>query len=346
MLVRSRASLPVLALLVAALAAPLAAAQSASDDFNRPDSTNMGPDWIEDYGDTAIKNQSGVGASGPFTKGFMHHASFVGDYAVSRQSVDFTATGVLDNVVLLAGLDPNTWGCVSVKLQDNDGDKLMDRLFFEGAFNAGSWGGGVPVKYDLATPTASGRLTVYFDNGGDTVVCEIANAASGQTEVASASGILSFTFPITGKSFGIGHSGAPLFDDWTVELEVGAYGAGCPGSGGFVPALKALGAASAGAPLSLAIDQGPGGASGLLFFGLNQAQVPMGFGCNLLVSPLLPVMVPLTLGGSGPGAGSISFGGTVPLSASGVTFTLQAFFADPGVPAGFTNTNGLEIAVP
>jgi len=43
--------------------AQAASAQSVSDDFNRPDSTNMGPDWSEQNGDPKIVSNHGVGAS-------------------------------------------------------------------------------------------------------------------------------------------------------------------------------------------------------------------------------------------------------------------------------------------
>lgn len=339
-----------LPLLAALATGPTALAQAtASDDFNRPDSTNMGPDWVEVYGNTAISGNAGVGASGPFSKGWMHHSSFQGNYVDSVQSMDFQASGVLSNVVLLAGLDPNTWGCVSLKLQDNDGDGLMDRVFFESAFNAGNWGTvGSPVKYDLMTPTASGRLTLKFTDNGDTAVCEIENAASGQTETTSASGILTFPFPLTGDDFGIGHSGSPSFDNWSVSIDTTQYGQGCAGSGGIVPTFTALNPAIAGQALNLSIADAVGGGSAIVFLGLGQASLPVGpIACNLLVSPApLLVQTPaIPMGGVGPGAGAVQFGGALPGTTSGLIFNMQAFVIDGGAPAGFCATNGLEFDV-
>lgn len=336
---------------VAALAVvpSLVAQTSASDDFNRPNSTNMGPDWVEVYGNTAISNNQGVGASGAFSKGWMHHSSFQGNYADSVQTIDFQAVGVLSNVVLLAGLDPNTWGCVSLKLQDNNGNGLMDRVFFESAFNAGNWGTvGSPVKYDLLTETASGRLTLRFTDNGDTAVCEIENAASGQTEMTTASGILTFPFPLTGSDFGIGHSGDPLFDNWSVSVDTTQYGAGCAGSGGFVPSFTALNPAVAGQGLGLQIADGIGGGSAILMMGIGQASLPIGpVGCTLLVSPT-PILVQtpaIPMGGVGPGNGSVQIAGLLPLSMSGITFNIQAFVIDAGAPLGFAASNGLEFLV-
>jgi hypothetical protein len=317
-----------------------------SDDFNRPNSSNMGPNWIEALGNTVIQNNKGKGASGAFTQGWMYHASFTGNYADSSCAVDFQASGIGENVVLMAGLDPNTWGCISVKIQDNTGDGLFDRVFFEQAFNAGSWGSGVPVKYDLVTPTASGRMTVSFDNDGDVVVCTIQNNASSQIETCSASGILGFAFPITGTAFGIGHSGGPFFDNWTADTYKPAYGAGCPGSGGFVPALDAPLKPIGGAPFDLEATHGLGGAPCFFFFGLGQTSTPIGLsGCSLLIAPLLAPSFTVPLSGSGAGNGSILLNGTMPVVPVGTTFTMQTFIADPGVPHGFCASNALLLVV-
>ncbi len=335
---------PVRSTLVLVLAlAPAALGAGVSDNFDRPNGTNMGPDWFEGYGDTGIENNQGKGLSGAFTKGWMSHTSFTGAYVDSVSTVDFQATGIAQAIVLLAGFDSNTWGGVSAKLQDNDGDGLLDRLFFEQAFNAGSWGAGSPVIHDLAVPTASGSLTLSFTNGGDTAVVEIGNDASGQTETASASGILSFAFPITGTEFGVGHVGPILFDDWSVDIDLASYGAGCPGTGGFVPVLSTPSTPAAGGPLTIVIEDGLGGATALLLFGTAKANLPIGGGgCALLIAPVLPPQVFLPLGGVGPGNGTVTLPGVLPASTSGFTFTMQAFVADVGTPDGFAAANGLR----
>ncbi len=336
-----------LATLVAlALAHPAAFAIGASDDFERPNGTNMGPDWLEIDGNTAIENGMGKGSSGAFNLGWMHHASFVGAFQDSVQSVDFQVTSTGQAIVLLSGVNPNTWGGISVKIQDNDGDSLLDRLFFEQAFNAGSWGAGAPIFFDLAAPTASGRMTVHFANGGDTVVCDIQNDASGLTESYSASGITSFAFPIDGTNFGIGHRGAVLFDNWQVDIDVASYGAGCPGSGGFVPVLSTPSNPTAGQSITINVADGVGGAPCLFLFGLTKAQVPFGYGgCELLLGSVLAPTITVPLGGVGPGNGVVTLTGTLPVNTSGVTATMQAFVGDAGAPDGFTATNGLELVI-
>ena len=123
-----------------------------------------------------------------------------------------------------------------------------------------------------------------------------------------------------------------------------AYGAGCPGSGGFVPALDLTGCPRSEGSVTLSITGGLGGATSLLFLGIGQTSQPVGGGCLLLVNPL-PAVGVLPLGGSGAGNGSISVPATIPMIASLATIDLQAFVLDGGVPIGFANTNGLEVPI-
>jgi probable HAF family extracellular repeat protein len=206
------------------LLAPVALAQnSASDDFNRPDGTNMGSDWSEEEGNTVIENNMAKGSSGMWMLGWMYHTGFSGPYADSTTSIEFTANQGSENVFLVAGLNPLTWGGVSAKIQDNDMDGMFDRVFFESAINAGNWGSlGVPVWYDLDTPTLTGKMTLTFKDAGDTAVLEIDNDASGLTETYEATGILGFTYPIDGEHFGVGHYNFPYMDNWSASIDVPA----------------------------------------------------------------------------------------------------------------------------
>jgi hypothetical protein len=124
------------------------------------------------------------------------------------------------------------------------------------------------------------------------------------------------------------------------------YGTGCPGSFSIVPALTgpACGAVP-GTQVMLQIANGLGGSTSLLFFGLSEAAIPMGGGCLLNVTPVLPAVLPIPLGGSGAGNGSATLIGTFPASTAGLLFTMQAFVADPNVPMGFSNTAGLRVKV-
>jgi hypothetical protein len=124
------------------------------------------------------------------------------------------------------------------------------------------------------------------------------------------------------------------------------YGSGCPGSGGFVPHLALSGCPEPNDLVSFSVTNGLGGSTALLLFGLNQAAVPIGGGCSLNVSPVLPVVLVLPLFGSGPGNGSISFDAVLPGDAPAVTVTMQVFVIDAGNPIGGAGTNGVEVVVP
>jgi WD40 repeat protein len=123
-----------------------------------------------------------------------------------------------------------------------------------------------------------------------------------------------------------------------------AYGAGCAGSGGFVPALDVSGCATAGGAITVSIDGGLGGASAFLLLGLGQGSAPLK-GCTLLVSPLLPPLLPLALPGSGAGNGALSLPALLPTSLPDMSFTLQAWIQDAGAPKGWASTNGVQLDV-
>ena len=123
------------------------------------------------------------------------------------------------------------------------------------------------------------------------------------------------------------------------------YGAGCAGTGGFVPSLDVTGCAAPGGSIILAIDHALGGASALLFLGGAQGSFPVGGGCSLLLAPS-PVVVSLPLGGSGPGNGNVAVPATVPAYSGPLDLYLQAFVVDVTAPFGFSATQGLQVGLP
>lgn len=125
-----------------------------------------------------------------------------------------------------------------------------------------------------------------------------------------------------------------------------AYGAGCPGTGGFIPALSVLNCPAAGGPISVLLDQALGGSSALLLIGLGQGQIAVGQGCSVLVSPILPAILTLPLGGGGAGNGTVLLNGVIPPAAAGLTFTLQTAVIDGGTILGAAFSNGVQIDVP
>lgn len=131
--------------------------------------------------------------------------------------------------------------------------------------------------------------------------------------------------------------------------EITSYGAGCAGSGGFTPTLSMTGGACpvVGESVTVRIEKGLGGVSAFLFFGTQQASIPMGLGCSLNVWPLFPVLLgPLPLTPIGAGKGSIALTGDAPPAAAGIAITMQAFVDDYFTPIGFSNTNAIRLHLP
>jgi len=123
------------------------------------------------------------------------------------------------------------------------------------------------------------------------------------------------------------------------------YGSGSAGSGGFVPTLGGEGCPVAGGSVALDISAGAGGAPGLLLLGTGSGTAPFK-GCLLQNLPLLPVSLPLLLGGSGAGAGATTLSATLPAMLPSVTLRLQAAFADGGAASGVSVSNPLIMKTP
>jgi len=126
------------------------------------------------------------------------------------------------------------------------------------------------------------------------------------------------------------------------------YGAGCPGSGGFVPAFSMSGCPSTGYDLVFEFSGGLGNSFASVFLGLGEGNLPLGGGCSLLVNPLLPgIISPLPLFGVGAGNGELTLPVTVPQAVPAILLpvTMQALVADPGAPSGtgFSATNGVKL---
>lgn len=118
------------------------------------------------------------------------------------------------------------------------------------------------------------------------------------------------------------------------------YGAGCPGPTASTPALVLNGCAAAGCPVAMSITDGPPSSAAWLVFGVGPAALPIGGGCTLNVTPLLPVFVgPLPLDVEG----NVTLAATLPVAPSGTTLTMQAFFP---IGVGLAASNGAELTTP
>lgn len=180
-------------------------------------------------------------------------------------------------------------------------------------------------------------LTLRTDNDKMYTVDWAGGQAMGLYEVNLTNASVTFVGTMAG-GFQIEGIAAPLTNN--------QLGQGCAGSGGFVPKLSSTPSnPPAGTQLNLAIDEGLGGASALLFFGAGSTQIPMGGACSLNIAPLFPLMLQLPLSSTGPGNGHATIAGVVPIGAAGASFALQVFVVDPNVPKGFSNTNGVLISV-
>ncbi len=123
-----------------------------------------------------------------------------------------------------------------------------------------------------------------------------------------------------------------------------SYGAGCAGSGGFVPLLSGGGCPAAGQNASFGLSGGLGGAPAFLFLGTSTAFLPLAGDCTFLLAPLQPPAAVIPLSGAGPGAGAFALDIPVPAATPpGSKAALQVFVADPGVPQGYAASNALHV---
>ncbi|MFG0316273.1 MAG: FG-GAP-like repeat-containing protein [Planctomycetota bacterium JB042] len=130
-----------------------------------------------------------------------------------------------------------------------------------------------------------------------------------------------------------------------VPFLVHAYGAGCPGAGGFVPALDVDLCPIPGGVARLRLVDAAGGAPALVLVGSAAAALPLGGGCSLLLQPVL-FLLPVTLGGAGAGAGSLLVDVPLPPGIAPGQLFLQAFVLDPASPVGTSSSNGISVTVP
>jgi hypothetical protein len=186
--------------------APAAQAYSCgalADNFNRADSTDLGPNWTEQAGNLSI---AGNQATQPgVTEGLM---TFNGTPSASQACVDVTGPAS-DNqyagfVLNYATVSDNRF----VKVQDNSGDGTYDRVFAYVGNNSGAQ----MVNTAITTPFTSARL--HISEAGGVVTLDID---------ADNDGLVDQAIPIdfgsaaaTGTRIGlVAYSGARL-DNFTV----------------------------------------------------------------------------------------------------------------------------------
>ncbi len=302
---------------VFASSAPGAGARAgASDDFNRANSTNMGPDWVEHAGDLVIDNQLG---RGDLSSGwsYMLHNSASGNPADETMWVDLAPpTGSSGpHVALICGAATGSTSWFYTKIQDNDGNGLYDRIFFYQAGNGSGWG--TSYYQDLSPQVASARVSMYFTNAGDTMNVDIDEDFDGVVDQHFENyGALAVAY--AGTSYGIGAWAMGAFDNWSV------------GPAG--PALEVRNLV-AGATATIAVTNATPGTPvrhGFSVFGGGPVSTPYG---DLLLTPPyteLPAMV-------ADAAGAASYTGSVPVGTTGVLIWFHAMDM-----ASLTFTNGVS----
>lgn len=118
------------------------------------------------------------------------------------------------------------------------------------------------------------------------------------------------------------------------------YGSGCVGFGNRIPRIDVSGCVKANGTVNFTLDKGKPNSLALLVFGLAQSATPIGGGCFLNVTPMLPPVVgPFPLDSDG----EIAFSALLPGTVVPGTVTMQGIVADATTPIGFTTTNGLQL---
>ena len=205
------------AALLAGLSSTASAQMLVQDDFNLPDGTFVGVNWVEANNNLEIASQKVRGAVAFASDTWMYHAGFAQPHATSKAIIDFGATpgDTFFGAGVVIGLDHNTWGGTAVRVTDNDLDGLFDRVFFMAAINAGAWyTQSTPIWYDLPTPVDAGQLTVWAEPADDMVVARIEDANGNLIGTYTAAGIAASPFAPTGTDVGIWISSRATADNF------------------------------------------------------------------------------------------------------------------------------------
>lgn len=334
---------------------------SWSDDFNRPNAPTLGSDWTDINGSFGINNNRGFAANAAHFITVHNTASI--SYAQAVCEIDCLANQQpppLHYVGLAIGFQ-SSWESVFIKLQDNNGDGLYDRIFFWRAVNAGaSWN--APSNFDLAVPTSSARLRVYFTGNGDVAHAEIDRDFDGSfDEHFSLAGILASTMNI-GSQVAVVTYGAPAFDNFCVSTPTtAAYCTSSTTTSGCSPALAWNGVPSASATsgFDVTCPSVEGQKSGLIFYGVTgTVAFPWAAGSTSFLcvkSPTQRTPLQSTGGSSGACNGALSvdllawFAGNPgalgqPIHA-GQQLYAQAWFRDPPAPKTTNLSNALQVTL-
>jgi hypothetical protein len=353
-----------------ALVAGLALAQPAlsqtgspwTDDFNRPNGP-IGGNWTAVNAPFSINNNRGTCNAG--TDAWIRHTLATGEYLDMEVAIDFLpkVTGSSFIYVGFAVGLLSSWESIFVKLQDNNADGFYDRLFFEPAINAGT-GWTSAYFFDLATPTASGRMKLHFSNDGDVAIVDIDNNFDGVIDESfQSSGILAANLNL-GSDVAVCCFGSPAFDNFYCrDVSLTAITSYCTAgttTHGCLPSISGTGTpdANAGSGFTISIANVEGQKSGILFYGITGTQAtPWGLGSSFIcVKAPTQRMGTQTSGGTLNGCdGSLSIDWNTFITANptslgcpysgGETVWAQGWFRDPPSPKTTNLSNALQFSV-
>lgn len=355
------------AALVGSICLPLAAAmpqaQSWTDDFNRPNGA-LGGDWTMQNGTFLISNNTAYSTGGDHH--WALHNLAAASYANQRVSVDFLprVQGPAPFYVGLALGALPSWESIFIKVQDNNGDSLYDRVFFWSAINAGaSWAS--PSNFNLAVPTASGRMTCYFTGNGDVANLDIDRDFNGTVdEHFELAGLLAANLNL-GAGVGLVSFGSPAMDNFeALDISASPPTPFCTSStttNGCSPSMTASGSPSASATsgFNLLCSNVEGSKAGLVFYSISgEFPQPWAAGSTSFLCVKTPTQrTPATTTGGTAGqcngALALDFAAFMtanpgalgqPISA-GQTFHAQTWFRDPPAPKTTNLSNGLRFTL-
>jgi hypothetical protein len=124
------------------------------------------------------------------------------------------------------------------------------------------------------------------------------------------------------------------------------YGTGLAGAGGLVARLRATGCGAIGLAVTLGVDRGLGGASGVLVVGASAIALPL-LGGTLLASPDVPLAHQLagSTGAIGLGTWSATFELPLDRAMVGRAIHAQALYLDTAAPSGLSMSAGLRLVL-
>jgi len=148
----------------------------------------------------------------------------------------------------------------------------------------------------------------------------------------------------------------PVLDDWVFVSTISgpslggiattiqyfeAYGQGCAGTAGAVPALHGSGIASPGNTIRIDVSNGRAGAFGVVYLATRRANTPVA-GCRLLIDNAVGDLGLVAL----DSAGGHSTSATIPPTLGAGDLYLQFFCLDAGAANGaFSASNGMRVSI-